>query len=119
MIDYGDTLINSDPLIDYVSVFITILNTRRDQPVIDVLLNSWKNLHLKHCNNSSHAQQQLQRNGAAKSEVASLAKRCMWHVLLWPSEGLTLHLTQCVPEIGEMNTWHDVEQALFGWWYAL
>ncbi|KAF9122023.1 hypothetical protein BGW39_010081 [Mortierella sp. 14UC] len=118
MIDYGDTLVNSDPLIDYVSVFITILNSRRDQAVIDVLLRSWRNLLLKHPSNSSHTQQQ-QKIGAVGVEETPLAKRCMWHVLLWPSEGLTLHLTQCVPEIGEMNTWHDVEQALFGWWSAL
>ncbi|KAF9906225.1 hypothetical protein EC991_000852 [Linnemannia zychae] len=119
MIDFGDVLVNSDPLIDYVSVFITILNSRRDQAVIDVLLNSWRKFLSKHPSSSSHAQPQLQQNGVTGADDISLAKRCMWHVLLWPSEGLALHLTQCVPEIGEMNTWHEVERALFGWWSAL
>ncbi|KAG0277234.1 hypothetical protein BGZ95_006274 [Linnemannia exigua] len=121
MIDYGDALFKSDPLIDYVSVFITILNSRRDQPVIDVLLNSWRNLvKVNNNNNNNNYNNDSPQKRAAKGEQeVSLARRCMWHVLLWPSEGLTLHLTQCVPEIGEMKTWHDVEEALFGWWSAL
>ncbi|KAG0217223.1 hypothetical protein BGX33_011101 [Mortierella sp. NVP41] len=109
MIDYGDALVKTDPLIDYVSVFVAVLNGRRDQEVIDVLLNSWRNLVKYH-----HPQPQHQGAGAV-----SLARRCLWHVLLWPSEGLCLHLTRCVPEIGEMTAWQHVEEALFGWWSSL
>ncbi|OAQ25412.1 hypothetical protein K457DRAFT_141211 [Linnemannia elongata AG-77] len=133
MIDYGDALVNSDPLIDYVSVFITILNGRRDSPsILAILLDSWRRLALT--TRLQQQQQQRQQTDAAATaavddvvvadagagaESISLARRCMWHVLLWPSEGMALHLTRCVPEIGEMDTWQDVEQALFGWWYSL
>ncbi|KAF9540667.1 hypothetical protein EC957_003897 [Mortierella hygrophila] len=124
MIDYGDALVESDPLIDYVSVFVTILNGRRDSSnILAVLLDSWRHLALK-----TRQQQQRQSVAAAAddamgagagAESISLARRCMWHVLLWPSEGLALHLTRCVPVIGEMDTWQEVEQALFGWWSSL
>lgn len=125
MIDYGDALVKSDPLIDYVSVFVTILNGRRDSPsILAVLLNSWRRLALM-----TRQQQQQQTDAASAAAAAAaagagaesipLARRCMWHVLLWPSEGLALHLTRYVPEIGEMDTWLEVEQALFGWWWSL
>ncbi|KAF9144813.1 hypothetical protein BG015_012095 [Linnemannia schmuckeri] len=118
MIDFGDALVRSDPLIDYISVFVTILNGRRDSPeLLAVLLDSWRQLVLK-----TRQQQQTVASAADDTIGAgsiSLARRCMWHVLLWPSEGLVLHLTHCVPEIGEKNTWQEVEQALFGWWSSL
>ncbi|KAF9127290.1 hypothetical protein BGX30_014854 [Mortierella sp. GBA39] len=130
MIDYGDALVESDPLIDYVSVFVTILNGRRDSSnILAVLLDSWRHLALK---TRQQQQQQQQTDAAAAAAAAddavgaragagsiSLARRCMWHVLLWPSEGLALHLTRCVPVIGEMDTWQEVEQAVFGWWSTL
>jgi len=117
MIDYGDALVKIDPLLDYVSVFVTILNSRREQDVMDVLLNSFRDLvetNRRHHLKPEQPQQQLHGMNAV-----SMARRCLWHVLLWPSEGLSLHLTQCVPEIGEMDTWQDVEEALFGWWSSL
>jgi hypothetical protein len=130
MIDFGDALVQSDPLIDYISVFVTILNGRRDSPeILEVLLKSWRQCcqaHHKACGTHPQQQQQQQTEGVAGgtdvgtgAAVISLARRCMWHVLLWPSEGLAIHLTHCVPEIGEMNTWEEVEQALFGWWSSL
>ncbi|KAF9924015.1 hypothetical protein FBU30_005945 [Linnemannia zychae] len=119
MIDYGDTILKSDPLIDFVSVFITILNSRRDPSMIEILLESWRQLVQKSISVPELDPQQLQQNDMTTAVSVSLARRCMWHTLMWPSEGLTLHLTQCVPEIGEMNTWLEVEEALFGWWSSV
>lgn len=123
MIDFGDALVQSDPLIDYVSVFVTILNGRRDSlEILEVLLNSWRQCQVLGKIHSTHLQPQQQTDGAdadVATRAISMARRCMWHVLLWPSEGLALHLTRCVPEIGELNTWEEVEQALFGWWSSL
>ncbi|KAI1312263.1 hypothetical protein EDD11_003020 [Mortierella claussenii] len=102
LIDFGDAMFFGDPLIDIVSIFVTILNCRQDLGLTSKLVDYWKTL----TNSSSRA--------SAADQI--LAKRCMWHVLLWPSEGLSLHLTRCVPEIGEMLTWEEVEQSIFGWW---
>ncbi|KAG0294160.1 hypothetical protein BGZ96_001678 [Linnemannia gamsii] len=123
IIDFGDALVQSDPLIDYVSVFVTILNGRRDSPeILEVLLKSWRQCQVLRKARSTHLQPQQQTDGVSTdvaTRAISLARRCMWHVLVWPSEGLALHLTHCVPEIGELDTWEEVEQALFGWWSSL
>ncbi|KAG0263471.1 hypothetical protein BG011_008764 [Mortierella polycephala] len=103
LIDYGDAQFSADPLIDIVSVFVAILNCRRDLDMTEHLLDYW---------------QQLNKDATARSG-ATLSRRCMWHVLLWPSEGLTMHLSRCVPEIGEMTSWQQVEDALFGWCTSL
>ncbi|KAF9180923.1 hypothetical protein BGZ50_005834 [Haplosporangium sp. Z 11] len=103
LIDYGDAQFSADPLIDIVSVFVTILNCRRDLDMTEHLLDYWQQLN----------------KGVAVRSGATLSRRCMWHVLLWPSEGLTMHLATCVPEIGEMTSWQQVEDALFGWCASL
>ncbi|KAF8936207.1 hypothetical protein BGZ58_004468 [Dissophora ornata] len=104
LIDFGDAVFQGDPLIDIVSVFITILNCRQDLGLCSFLLEYWRS---------------LSKINAPLSVGARLARRCMWHVLLWPSEGLSAHLVRCVPEIGEMSTWEQVEEAIFGWWSSL
>lgn len=103
LIDFGDAVLKADPLIDIVSVFITILNCRQDLGMTMLLLDYWRQFGAK-----SH-----------QDPKRSLARRCMWHVLLWPSEGLSLHLVRCVPEVGEMATWEQLEEAIFGWWSSL
>ncbi|KAG9327409.1 hypothetical protein KVV02_005985 [Mortierella alpina] len=103
LIDFGDAVLKADPLIDIVSVFITILNCRQDLGMTKLLLDFWRQLGAK----------------GDQDPKRTLARRCMWHVLLWPSEGLSLHLVRCVPEVGEMTTWEQLEQAIFGWWSAL
>ncbi|KAF9278225.1 hypothetical protein BGZ68_008702 [Mortierella alpina] len=103
LIDFGDAVLKADPLIDIVSVFITILNCRQDLGMTKLLLDYWTQFGAK-----SH-----------QDPKRSLARRCMWHVLLWPSEGLSLHLVRCVPEVGEMATWEQLEEAIFGWWSSL
>lgn len=98
VIDFGDAQFSSDPLVDFVSVYVTILNCRKDlTDMVELLRESWQ-----------------ASFGAINPE--RLAQRCMWHVLLWPSEGLGMHLVRCVPEIGEMASWQQVEEAIFGWW---
>ncbi|KAF9951390.1 hypothetical protein BGZ72_007097 [Mortierella alpina] len=103
LIDFGDAVLKADPLIDIVSVFVTILNCRQDLGMTRLLLDYWRQL-------GANISQDPKR---------SLARRCMWHVLLWPSEGLSLHLVRCVPEVGEMTTWEQVEAAIFGWWTSV
>ncbi|KAF9361997.1 hypothetical protein BGX26_008169 [Mortierella sp. AD094] len=105
LIDFGDVIFQGDPLIDIVSVFITILNCRRGLGFTDGLLDYWREL-------TGDFPTKCARD-------AMLTRRCMWHVLLWPSEGLSSHLVRCVPEIGEMSTWEEVEEAVFGWWLTL
>ncbi|KAF9381165.1 hypothetical protein CPB97_007912 [Podila verticillata] len=98
VIDFGDAQFSSDPLVDFVSVYVTILNCRKDlTDMVELLRESWQ---------ASFDAINPER----------LAQRCMWHVLLWPSEGLGMHLVRCVPEIGEMASWQQVEEAIFGWW---
>ncbi|KAG0311352.1 hypothetical protein BGZ99_010238, partial [Dissophora globulifera] len=101
LIDYGDAVFLGDPLIDIVSVFVTILNCRRDWENGGALSAYWA---------------ALTKSSVLPQTGARLAKRCMWHALLWPSEGLSMHLTRCMPEIGEMSSWEEVEDAVFGWW---
>ncbi|KAF9984816.1 hypothetical protein BGZ75_003604 [Mortierella antarctica] len=103
LIDFGDAVLKADPLIDIVSVFVTILNCRQDLGMTKQLLDFWRQLGAK----------------GDQDPKRTLARRCMWHVLLWPSEGLSLHLVRCVPEVGEMTTWEQLEQAIFGWWSSL
>ncbi|KAF9573223.1 hypothetical protein EC968_008861 [Mortierella alpina] len=100
LIDFGDAVFRADPLIDIVSVFITILNCRQDLGMTKLLLDYWRQLGAK----------------GDQDPKRSLTRRCMWHVLLWPSEGLSLHLVRCVPEVGEMRSWEQLEKAIFGWW---
>ncbi|KAG0208055.1 hypothetical protein BGX28_000875 [Mortierella sp. GBA30] len=104
LIDYGDAILLADPLIDIVSVFVTILNCRQDLGMTNLLLDYWRHTGMKPISAGSDR---------------TLARRCMWHVLLWPSQGLSLHLVNCVPEIGEMNSWEQLEDTLFGWWSSL
>ncbi|KAF9930519.1 hypothetical protein BGZ65_005320, partial [Modicella reniformis] len=109
LIDFGDASFLSDPLIDIVSVFVTILSCRRDhEGYTDCLLDYWRDWNKTNNKNNNN-----------NNNNTTLARRCMWHVLLWPSEGLSLHLVRCVPGIGEMSTWEQVEEAVFGWWSAL
>ncbi|CAO3563016.1 unnamed protein product [Mortierella alpina] len=103
LIDFGDAILKADPLIDIVSVFVTILNCRQDLGMTKLLLDYWRQFGPKR----------------DQDPTRSLARRCMWHVLLWPSEGLSLHLVRCVPEVGEMTTWEQLEEAIFGWWSSL
>ncbi|GJJ69602.1 histone arginine demethylase JMJD6 [Entomortierella parvispora] len=100
LIDFGDASLQTDPLLDYISVFVTVMNCRQEKTLIDLLLKHWEDL----------------PSGNGTQEKASLRRRCMWHVLMWPSAGLSMHLVRCIPNIGEMETWDDVEQAVFGWW---
>lgn len=104
LIDFGDGTLFGDPLVDIVSVFIAILNCERDRVLIDHLLDYWRS---------------WTKGKGLSNTRTTLARRCMWHVLLWPSEGLSLHLVKCVPAIGEMSTWEQVEEAIFGWWSLL
>lgn len=99
VIDFGDAQFSSDPLVDFVSVYVTILNCRKDlTDMVELMRDAWR---------TSFGEIQ---------DPERLAQRCMWHVLLWPSEGLGMHLVRCVPEIGEMASWQQVEEAIFGWW---
>ncbi|KAG0245942.1 hypothetical protein B0O80DRAFT_463970 [Mortierella sp. GBAus27b] len=100
LIDFGDSICFGDPLIDLVSVFIAILNCQRDKELTDHLLDYWRNW--------------TSAKGQSNTRT-SLARRCMWHVLLWPSEGLSLHFVRSISGIGEMTTWEQVEEAAFGW----
>ncbi|KAI7829572.1 hypothetical protein BC939DRAFT_474129 [Gamsiella multidivaricata] len=104
LLDFGDAAFSSDPLIDIVSVFVTILNCRHDLGMTQCLLDYWR---------------ALTKDTRPQSWNSALARRCMWHVLLWPSVGLSLHLVRCIPEIAEMLTWEEVEDAVFGWWSHL
>ncbi|KAF8976183.1 hypothetical protein BGZ46_008478 [Entomortierella lignicola] len=104
LIDFGDAIFEGDPLIDIVSVFITILNCKRDLEFTDSLLGYWRELAMDLPTNLVSTQ---------------LAKRCLWHVLLWPSEGLSSHLLRCNPEIGKMSSWEEVQEVIFGWWSTL
>ncbi|KAG0027660.1 hypothetical protein BGZ82_008825 [Podila clonocystis] len=99
VIDFGDAQFLSDPLVDFVSVYVTILNCRKDlTDMVELLRSAWR------------------ASFGAIQDPERLAQRSMWHVLLWPSEGLGMHLVRCVPEIGEMASWQQVEEAIFGWW---
>ncbi|KAF9896649.1 hypothetical protein BX616_007016 [Lobosporangium transversale] len=102
LIDFGDAVFESDPLIDIISVFITIVDCQQDKKLCSRLLDYWREL----TKSSSYS-------GSAGTK---LARRCMWHVLLWPGDGLSTHLVRCMPEIGTMLTWEQVEEEVFGWW---
>ncbi|KAG0340750.1 hypothetical protein BG004_006288 [Podila humilis] len=107
VIDFGDAQFSSDPLVDFVSVYVTVLNCRRDlKDMLTLLREAW-------CASFGDIPDQAQDQD---DYSRMLARRCLWHVLVWPSEGLGLHLARCVPEIGEMATWQEVEEAIFGWW---
>ncbi|KAG0056455.1 hypothetical protein BGZ83_004962 [Gryganskiella cystojenkinii] len=103
LIDLGDASFKTDPLVDYVAVFITVLNCRREKSLTDILKNSWSKL-------------PSSQGGVISESDRDLARRSLWHVLLWPSVGLSMHLARCVANMGEMETWEQVEQAVFGWW---
>jgi len=100
LIDFGDASMQTDPLLDYISVYVTVMNCRQEKSLTGQLLEHWKDL----------------PSGNGSAEEVSLHRRCMWHVLMWPSVGLSMHLVRCIPNIGEMETWDEVEQAVFGWW---
>ncbi|KAF9357587.1 hypothetical protein BGX34_009296 [Mortierella sp. NVP85] len=104
LIDFGDATFLGDPLVDIVSVFIAILDCQREPELTKYLLDYWRDW----------------TKGKDHSNTrTTLARRCMWHMLLWPSNGLSHHLAQCVSGIGEMSTWEQVEEAVFGWWSQL
>ncbi|KAF9585296.1 hypothetical protein BGW38_003030 [Lunasporangiospora selenospora] len=102
IIDFGDALFTADPLIDYTAVFVTILNSRQELGAKSMLLDSWRRL----------------SKGKANDDKKRLMRRSMWHVLLWPSDGLSRHFAECVG-LGEMKNWEQVEEIAFGWWLDL
>lgn len=102
LIDFGDASFKMDPLLDYVSVFITVLNCRKDKSLTDMLKDSWTKSTFS--------------KGLILEPNRDLVRQSLWHVLMWPSVGLSAHLVRCVPNLGVMERWEEVEQAVFGWW---
>ncbi|KAF9969552.1 hypothetical protein BGZ73_008056 [Actinomortierella ambigua] len=127
LIDFGDTLVNADPLMDLVSVFVALLDSREDLGMSEFF---WPAYHAE-CRRLCKMRQTQALDGLeedkeeeegerCKTETiqgsASMARRCLWHVLLWPTRGLSRHLIACRSEIAELDSWEEVEQAVFGWW---
>ncbi|KAG0241125.1 hypothetical protein BGW41_006231 [Actinomortierella wolfii] len=122
LIDFGDALVDADPLIDLVSIFVALLDSRED---LGMQEHFWP-LYTAECQRIRKQQEKRspsnESNGSDTihptkvTNEPSIARRCLWHVLLWPTRGLSRHLVACRPEIAELDSWEEVEQAVFGWW---
>ncbi|KAG0252279.1 hypothetical protein DFQ27_008170 [Actinomortierella ambigua] len=125
LIDFGDALLDADPLMDLVSIFTALLDSRED---LGMQEQFWP-LYNAECQrlqrqqgmdvDSSKKVEECSRTASAYSSSSSspsVARRCLWHMLLWPTRGMTRHLIGCRPEIAELDSWEEVEQAVFGWW---